>query len=167
MKNSNVEIITHKNSIPLLKTEKPLNKMKPLNFCTKTAFTLYALFSNYKERKVPVVYMRLKDYIVSDDDEKMMKSIGVDGQILHTPGHTDDSITLLMNDGSAFVGDLSMNILNLCGCDYRPIFADNMDTVFESWKKLIKKGAKVIYPSHGDPFDVEELVAVLKEHNKI
>ena len=93
-----------------------------------------------------------------------MRSIGIEGQILHTPGHTDDSMTLLMDDGTAFVGDLAMDILSICGCNYRPIAAKDMNTVMASWEKLINKGAKVICPAHGDPFEVDYLIAALKKY---
>ena len=32
--------------------------------------------------------------------------IGMSGEILHTPGHSDDSVSLLLDDGSVFTGDL-------------------------------------------------------------
>jgi hydroxyacylglutathione hydrolase len=36
---------------------------------------------------------------------------GVDGRIVHTPGHTSGSISLLLDSGEAFVGDLAVNYL--------------------------------------------------------
>ena len=34
-----------------------------------------------------------------------------------------------------------------------------LDQTFQNWEKLREHGAQVIYPSHGDPFAAEELVA--------
>src|SRR5438105_11065831 len=37
----------------------------------------------------------------------LLEQIGIAGEILHTPGHSDDSVSLLLDDGSAFTGDLT------------------------------------------------------------
>ena len=39
-----------------------------------------------------------------------------------------------------------------------PIFAEDMSAVKNSWRKLIKKGAKKIHPAHGKPFPIEKLI---------
>ena len=35
------------------------------------------------------------------------------------------------------------------------IYAMNIEKVVESWKLLIRKGAKEIFPGHGRPFSVD------------
>jgi glyoxylase-like metal-dependent hydrolase (beta-lactamase superfamily II) len=37
----------------------------------------------------------------------LLERIGIPGEIVHTPGHSDDSISLLLDDGSVFTGDLT------------------------------------------------------------
>jgi len=39
-----------------------------------------------------------------------------------------------------------------------PIFAEDMPVLKNSWRKLIDKGVKKIYPAHGKPFPVEKLM---------
>ena len=41
------------------------------------------------------------------DSRAFLAKIGVEGEILHTPGHSDDSVSLLLDDGAAFTGDLT------------------------------------------------------------
>ena len=41
-----------------------------------------------------------------DESRKFLAQIGIPGEILHTPGHSDHCISLLLDDGSAFTGDL-------------------------------------------------------------
>ena len=106
----------------------------------------------------PPLKLRTTDIVLEGDDESVLPGIGIDGKILHTPGHSRDSISVLLSDGTAFVGDVAMNILWWTGCRHRPIGFDNMNTVYDSWRKLQSWGAKVIYPSHGNPFPSEELV---------
>ena len=35
-----------------------------------------------------------------------LKRLGIQGEVLHTPGHSEDSVSLLLDDGTAIVGDL-------------------------------------------------------------
>jgi len=79
----------------------------------------------------------------------VLKAIGVSGEILPTPGHSADSVSLLLDDGSVFTGDLT------------PLpFADQDGggvEVAASWRLLRERGAKQIYPGHGPvrPMDTE------------
>lgn len=69
-----------------------------------------------------------------------LRAIGLDGEIVHTPGHSDDSISLLLDDGQAFTGDLTP--MALAG-------DDPGGSVSASWRRLLQLGAKTIYPGHG------------------
>jgi len=40
------------------------------------------------------------------ESRDLLKTLGIDGEILHTPSHSEDSISLLLDDGSCLVGDL-------------------------------------------------------------
>ena len=66
-----------------------------------------------------------------------LEKIDISGEILHTPGHSDDSVSLLLDDGSVFTGDLT-----------HPGFANEEDaaTVAASWQLLREHGAKQVYP---------------------
>jgi glyoxylase-like metal-dependent hydrolase (beta-lactamase superfamily II) len=70
------------------------------------------------------------------DSRAFLATIGIDGQIVSTPGHSDDSVTLLLDDGSAFTGDLTA-----------PQMANEVAQA--SWDRLRELGAKTIYPGHG------------------
>lgn len=78
----------------------------------------------------------------------LLAEIGIAGEILHTPGHSDDSVSLLLDDGSVFTGDLT-----------RPEFAGLEDpaVVRQSWRLLGARGATRVYPGHGRAyaFDVD------------
>lgn len=66
--------------------------------------------------------------------------IGIAGEILPTPGHSNDSVSLLLDDGSVFTGDLT-----------HPSLAEEKDasTVAASWRLLQERGATRVYPGHG------------------
>jgi glyoxylase-like metal-dependent hydrolase (beta-lactamase superfamily II) len=76
--------------------------------------------------------------IAFEESRRLLRQIGIAGEILHTPGHSDDSVSLLLDDGSAFTGDLPPE-------EYS---ADN-PAAMKSWQLLRERGATTIYPAHG------------------
>ena len=71
---------------------------------------------------------------------QILAGIGIAGDIVHTPGHSDDSVSLLLDDGSVFTGDLT-----------HPMFMteDTAEAVTASWQRLRDGGAMTVYPGHG------------------
>ena len=96
--------------------------------------------------------------IVIGEEDYSLEEFGIKGKIVFTPGHSPGSISVLLDSGEAFVGDMAMNGLPLTIGPNLPIFAEDMSALKNSWRKLIDKGAKRIYPAHGKPFPVEKLV---------
>ena len=80
---------------------------------------------------------------------------GIPGKVLHTPGHSSGSMSVLLDSGEAFVGDLAMNGFPLRLTPGFPIFAEDMATLRESWQLLLAQGARMIYPAHGKPFEAD------------
>lgn len=78
--------------------------------------------------------------ISSAESRAVLERIGIPGEILPTPGHSDDSVSLLLDDGSVFTGDLT-----------QPKFIGEEDAavVLASWRLLREHGATRIYPGHG------------------
>lgn len=84
-----------------------------------------------------------------------LAAYGISGRVLATPGHTPGSVSVLLDSGAAFVGDLAMNGLPLRFGPGLPVLAENMEAVIKSWKYLLEQGARTIYPAHGKPFTAE------------
>jgi glyoxylase-like metal-dependent hydrolase (beta-lactamase superfamily II) len=74
------------------------------------------------------------------ESRDILTGMGIAGEIVHTPGHSGDSVSLLLDDGSVFTGDLT-----------HPSLATEtqMDLVLASWATLRERGAKIVYPGHG------------------
>jgi ribonuclease/clavin/mitogillin len=74
------------------------------------------------------------------ESRAVLARIGIAGEILHTPGHSDDSVSLLLDDGAVFTGDLT-----------HPRLAGEHDAaaVSASWRLLRERGATRVYPGHG------------------
>jgi hydroxyacylglutathione hydrolase len=105
---------------------------------------------------MPLVHIPATDVnLVLGDAEFSLIGYGIPGQIIYTPGHTKGSVSVLLESGEAFVGDLAMSEFPLRLTPGLPIFAEDVQKVKESWKVLLDKGAKTIYPAHGKPFSAD------------
>jgi len=99
------------------------------------------------------------DVIVKDRYE--LAKDGPHVYIMHTPGHTAGSVSVIVDDTHAFVGDTMFNIFPHT---VFPPFANDVHTLMTSWRKLIETGCTHFYPGHGRPFTVEKL---LKNYDRI
>ena len=160
---SGCRLIAHKDAVVGLEKGTMVSVNQPLNRRVKLTMQIYNAVK-HRDFEFPRVTFNENDILISADDEDTPRQIGLDGKIVCTPGHTVDSISLILSNGDAYVGDACMNFLNFCGIHYRPIWLMNPDLVFESWRKIINSGAKTIYPSHGKPFKVKELIRYGKRY---
>jgi hydroxyacylglutathione hydrolase len=93
--------------------------------------------------------------VILGDEEFPLNEFGISGKIIFTPGHSPGSVSLLLDTGEAFVGDLAMNAFPLRLSPGLPIFAEDLHKVRDSWELLLDRGAKTIYPAHGNSFSAE------------
>ncbi len=162
VRDSGAKIIIHKKGIQILEKgnlQGALKKRKFLNPCIKFITEAYFNLSSRK-RTFPPLKLTKDDYIISDDNSKILNEIGINGKIIYTPGHSNDSISVLLSNGDAFVGDVATNsfYFRVCHSGHKPIIVQDIVKVYRSWRKLISYGAKMIYPAHGSPFPVKKLV---------
>lgn len=75
---------------------------------------------------------------------KWLAEIGISGEILHTNGHGEQSVSLLLDTGEAFVGDLAPE----------GMIGDEDQVSKENWTLLRSKGAKYIKPAHANEFEL-------------
>jgi len=80
------------------------------------------------------------------DDQYDLRPHGISGYILATPGHTSGSISLILKDHDAFIGDTAFNIT---GLGIYPPFANDQNKLPETWKKLRDIGCQRFFPGHG------------------
>ncbi len=73
------------------------------------------------------------------EGRKLLAEVGIDGEIIHTPGHSDDSISLWLDEGSLLVGDLN------------PLYELKLHRgtqIRASWDRLLALKPKYIYYGH-------------------
>jgi len=78
--------------------------------------------------------------VTSAESRAFFAAIGIKGELIATPGHTDDSISLVIDDYCAFIGDLP--VLSLAEAYQDP-------KISNSWKLIQSFRVKTIYPAHG------------------
>jgi glyoxylase-like metal-dependent hydrolase (beta-lactamase superfamily II) len=93
--------------------------------------------------------------IVLGDEGLGLTEYGIAGRVRYTPGHSSGSVSVLLDTGDAFVGDLAMSGLPLRLGPGLPILAEDMPSVKKSWIQLLDAGAETVYPAHGKPFPAE------------
>jgi glyoxylase-like metal-dependent hydrolase (beta-lactamase superfamily II) len=105
---------------------------------------------------IPFKHIRATEVdIVLKDEEFSLNDYGIKGKVIHTPGHSSGSVSILLDTGEAFVGDLAMNKFPLRLRPGLAIFAEDWPKLIESWQKLFDFGVKFVYPAHGDPFSAD------------
>jgi glyoxylase-like metal-dependent hydrolase (beta-lactamase superfamily II) len=95
--------------------------------------------------------MTFKDALDLSDD-------GFNARVIHTPGHTVGSSTLIVGD-QAVVGDAMFNMTG----NYYPGFANDEPVLLKTWQQLIQLDVKRYYPSHGKPIEKSKLLAFIKK----
>jgi len=130
--------------------EKPMKVLPP-------GVTLWGrIFKAIMSAFMPLVHFPPANVdVVLGDEGLSLAEYGISGRILHTPGHSAGSVSVLLDTGDAFVGDLAMNEFPLRLGPGLPIFAEDSQKVRESWRLLLNEGAKMVYPSHGKPFSAD------------
>lgn len=145
------KLIVHKEQIPYLKAGVTnYRKMKQYNKLLWVIDRISRPFIKYQYQPIDISSV---DIIVNTDiDDYSLRSIGIQGKVVLTPGHSHDSISVLLDSGDVYVGDLAMNMNNmkLLGKIPYPIEAEDYSQVNQSLRKLMKLGGTHFYPSHGD-----------------
>ena len=83
--------------------------------------------------------------ISCEQSREFLGQLRIAGEILHTPGHSDHCVSLLLDDGSVFTGDLPPE-----GASF-----DN-PVALATWTRLRERGATRVYPAHGPTRSIDE-----------
>lgn len=86
------------------------------------------------------------------DETYDLENMGIPGKIIHTPGHTPGSMSVVLDNGEAIIGDLLMGGLVISGLPGYPFYATNPMQLRTSLKEVMLSSPEIIYSSHGGPF---------------
>ncbi len=105
-------------------------------------------------------YTAVAPDICVGEDEFRLDSLGINAYLLHTPGHSAGSMSVIVDNEIALVGDTMVGAFP--NSNYPP-FAADAKLLMQSWKKLMDTNCRLFMPSHGKarPRD-----SVLKQYDK-
>ncbi|MBP1546807.1 MAG: MBL fold metallo-hydrolase [Oscillospiraceae bacterium] len=80
--------------------------------------------------------------ISCEESRQFLGDMGIDGEIIQTVSHSKDSISVMLDSGICFVGDLEP-------IEYLAAYDDNT-ALKEDWERVMSYDPKVIYYSHAN-----------------
>ena len=155
LENQKIKVIMHSNAKEgLFRGQNSFN-----GGCTNKLALLFCkimAFAGKKEHKFLIVEKIFENnfiFIGSNEAKEIENNFSM--QFIETIGHTNCSISLLWNN-NLFCGDAAMN--GLPSWNRITIWAENLNNFKLSWDKIIKLNPIKIYPGHGTPFRINDLI---------
>lgn len=113
---------------------------------------LKLFFDSEKNSKYPPLE---PDIII--DDAFDLGEYGIRGKVISTPGHTLGSVSVILDNGDAIVGDLLVPSF-LSNKPNFPFWADDLNELKRSIQKLINYSPNRVYIAHfGGPYSLADL----------
>lgn len=144
-----VPVAVHAEDVFMLKTGMN-GTVNPINFGA----------SIYKQLLVKPFEPSQPDLVI--EKEMTLKEFGVNARVAFTPGHTKGSISILLGNKEAIIGDVMMG--GFIGGNLFPshpmvhYFFENFNEVKLSIKKIIEYAPSKIYVGHGGPLSLDAVI---------
>ena len=96
------------------------------------------------------------------EEEMTLSDFGVNGKIFFTPGHTKGSISVLLDNNEAIIGDVMMGgvmggVLFGKSPNYH-YFIDDLSDLHTSLKKIFSWKPSRLYVGHGGPLSADDAI---------
>ena len=134
--------------------------------CSSLSASLFcqvlALFGHGDHRYPPIREEFLNRLIPFDSPR--FRDLGFPFEILETPGHTADHISLRAGD-VLFCGDAAMN--GFPSVRRTTIWIENLPQYRQSWERMLQTAPAMLYPGHGKPFKTPELRKYLSRLDRV
>lgn len=106
----------------------------------------YVHFSDEIFSRDNIKYTPIKEkkafLVKCEESRAFLNSIGIQGKILSTPSHSKDSISVILDNGFCFVGDLEP-------IDYLDAYEKNTK-LEDDWKLVMSYSPKIIFYAHAN-----------------
>ena len=94
--------------------------------------------------------------ILKDEEIFSLHKYGISGKILHTPGHTPGSLSIILENGECIIMDMMASGILLGGVLFHsrikhPPFHDDLVALKQSFQKILNENGKIYYLGHGGP----------------
>ncbi len=149
---TNAKILVHEEDADYIR-KGVSSKVAPRTLLTKILeWTMPESFKNYDPIEPDIVIK----------DNYSLEDFGVKAKVIHTPGHTAGTISLITEKGTAFIGCCAQGFpLRLFPGP--PSVAQDIDLVYTSWQRIIDEGATEAFISHGKSISVLKMKKILKK----
>ncbi len=153
---SGAKVLAHETAVPFLEkgiTPKPIAPNPLLMKMITLHEAKNPSLSNIEPVKVDITVNSRYD----------LSEWGLKGYIIPTPGHTQCSISVIIEAQNVFVGDTLFNITPFSITP--PIQADNAQ-LLRSWEILAESGSLFYHPEHGPTIPRQRFIKTLKNASK-
>jgi len=99
---------------------------------------------------------------LTPSDGERLDRFGLPGAVHYTPGHSRWCISLVLDEGTAFAGDLIIGPGHMTRSVCPPAMAADPHAAIASMRKLLSAGAKRFMPAHGRAFDAVDVAALVE-----
>lgn len=100
------------------------------------------IFKRDKRMKYKSINKEEAILISCQESRAFLLKMGIEGEILSTPSHSKDSISIILDDGTCFVGDLEP-------IDYLEAYGDN-EVLKKDWELVMSYNPKKIFYAHAN-----------------
>ena len=150
---SGAQLVVSENSLPRLASGE--NAMpEGTGFTTRMGVMLSAMM---KHSSFPSVLPDVTTVILKSEADQPFLAMGLPIRVVFLPGHTADSVGLFLEETRELLcGDAAGNAV--IAPARQAVLIEDVPEFARSWDKIIALNPSRIYPSHGNPFTVEDLV---------
>lgn len=104
------------------------------------------------------------DIVLQGKEEYSLSNYGIQGKVIHTPGHTPGTLSVVLDDGQAIIMDLASSGIFLGGIILNtrmkhPPFHDNLEEVKNSINHILSLSTHTFYLGHGNPVSRKSLIS--------
>ncbi len=115
--------------------------MKIIVFDTQKDYIHFS--DNIFEKDKRLSYKPIDDknvlFLSCEESRLFLAENGIIGEVISTPGHSEDSVSVILDEGIAIVGDL-YPLYSV------PAYNDNI--LEESWKRILERKLDIVYYGH-------------------
>ena len=98
-----------------------------------------SIYAKEKNRAYKPIHESSGNVLTCVESREFLAKLGISGEVIHTPGHSEDSVSLILDDGTAIVGDLP---------PYSALAAIDDDKVQNSYKNILSHGVSCLHYGH-------------------
>lgn len=100
------------------------------------------IFAREKRQSVEPIRTEEATVITCEESRVFLRTLGIDGEIISTTSHSEDSVTLILDDGTCLVGDLEP-------LEYLGAYEEN-EKLTKDWERILSFQPKRVCYAHAN-----------------